>query len=292
MPKRVNKLLRGRSVPELVGYMLKRGSGLASATLRLLPDFMIIGAQRSGTTSLYNYLSQHPDVYPSFPKEVHFFSNYYHQGTNWYRSHFPMQRQKVKIEGDGGRRFITGEATPYYLFHPHAARRAAQVVPDARLIVLLRNPVARAYSHYYHEVRMGAETLSFEEAIRGEAERLKGEREKIISDEYYRSYNFQHFSYLQRGHYWEQIQEWLRYFQRDAILLLNSDQMDENPANIFRQVTDFLSIDPTDKIQFKKYHVASNPKMNPEIYEQLSNYFQPYNQMLSEFTGIHFDSDH
>src|SRR4051812_20031887 len=119
-----------------------------SAPLRGLPSVLIIGAQKSGTTSLSSYLVEHPDMLPSLRKEVHYFSFNYERGVNWYRAHFPYTHHLR-------RGALTLDATPYYLVHPLVAQRAAQLLPHAKLVVLLRNPVDRALSHYQHEVRGG-----------------------------------------------------------------------------------------------------------------------------------------
>jgi|SRR5690242_3518862 len=121
----------------------------------ILPHFLIIGAQRCGTTSLFEYLARHPDVAPPSAKELHFFDSEYHKGDAWYRERFPSLRNG----------FITGEATPYYIFHPHTPTRVRDWNSKVKLIVLLRNPVDRAYSHYHHEVRLGTESLDFETAL-------------------------------------------------------------------------------------------------------------------------------
>ncbi|MDQ4004850.1 MAG: sulfotransferase domain-containing protein, partial [Actinomycetota bacterium] len=132
-----------------------RGVGVATSWARPLPDFVVIGAKRAGTTSLYAYLAEHPDVAPLFParqriKGVHYFDTNHHRGLRWYRSHMPSW-----IRRTGGR--LAGEASPYYLAHPLAAERAARTIPDAKLVVLLRNPADRAYSHYRERVRHDAE---------------------------------------------------------------------------------------------------------------------------------------
>src|SRR5437879_9845243 len=127
--------------------------------IRLLPDFIIIGTQRGGTTSLYSYLASHPSVGPASTKEVHFFDNKYTKGLAWYRAHFPSAIEKYYAEHIQKRKFITGESSPYYLFHPHVPKRVAKDVPHAKFIVLLRNPVDRAYSQYNHAVDGGRETV-------------------------------------------------------------------------------------------------------------------------------------
>lgn len=164
-----------------------------------LPDFVVIGAAKSGTSFFYHLLSQHPLVEPAAFKELQFFDVHFGEGVEWYRRGLPQPSLK------GGRRTITGEATPHYLFHPHAAQRMAQVVPKARLIALLRNPVDRAYSHYQMVVKNGRETLYFEEAIRAEGARLRCERDKMLRDEHYFSTDYRAFSYLSTGVYVDQL---------------------------------------------------------------------------------------
>src|SRR5690349_3699828 len=173
---------------------------------RLLPDFLIIGAQRGGTTSLYNYLQAHPNIHSASIKEVHFFDRKFQKGVHWYRAHFPMRLTKVYAGRFRHEGFVTGEASPAYLFHPQVPERIARLLPRVKLIVLLRNPVDRAYSQYYHTLQLGYETLTFEEAIAAEEERIAGEREKISQDEYYQSHAFKHQSYLSRGIYVDQLQ--------------------------------------------------------------------------------------
>lgn len=287
----IARVLKSRSIPEILAFMLHRGIGLATASQRILPDFIIIGAQRCGTTSLFQYLCQHPEVYPSIPKEVHYFSNNYQKGINWYRSHFPLRSQKLKIISKNNGGFITGEATPYYLSHPHAPKRAAKVVPNARLIVLLRDPVRRAYSHYFHEVNMGIETLPFEEAIHKEEDRLRGEFDKLLGDETYRSFNYQHFSYLARGIYADQIERWLKVFKPDSMLVLNSSWLNKDPINTFRTVTGFLGLSDWYQIDASKYHTASYPPMEENIKRQLYDFFRPHNQRLYDLTNINLELD-
>src|SRR5947209_7625266 len=196
-----------------------------TAPLRLLPDFLIIGTQRGGTTSLYHYLQAHSCLKPTTTKEVHFFDKKYRKGLLWYRGHFPLVWEKVYAQRVQKRAFVTGEASPAYLFHPHVHKRIAQVLPHVKLIVLLRNPVDRAYSQYYHSLELGLETRSFEEAIQDEVERTSQEREKILKDEHYQSYTYRHHSYLTRGIYVDQLQAWMRFFSREQFLILKSEDL-------------------------------------------------------------------
>jgi hypothetical protein len=288
----IKRVLRERSISDLLNWGIQRIAGTVTGKRRLLPDFIVIGAQRAGTTSFFNYLCQHPEVHPSFPKEVHYFSNNFQKGLSWYRSHFPLASSKVKSEEVDGRKFITGEATPYYLCHPHAPLRAFQVVPKALLIVLLRDPVERAYSHYHHEVRMGAETLSFEDALDKEDERLQHETQKMVENEQYRSFNHQHFSYLSRGIYLEQIQAWRKHFSPESMLILTSEGFYSEPSKAINQVTDQLGLSGWQLKDTKKYNSSPYPEMDARTRKRLVEYYQPYNEKLFEYLNMDLGWEH
>src|SRR5919201_3141433 len=159
-----------------------RAYGHATAPLRPLPDFLIIGAQKAGTTALYAYLRWHPGITGPSWKEVSFFDRYYARGEAWYRGNMPSRPRQWLAERRNGRPPLVGEASPSYLFHPLAPERVANLLPRARLIAVLRNPVDRAFSHYQHELSLGREHLSFEEALDREDERLRGEVERMKQD--------------------------------------------------------------------------------------------------------------
>jgi len=138
-----------------------------------MPDFLIIGATKSGTMSLYRMIASHPQVMPAKSKECAFFNRDLYArplGGLWYRSHFPNVLHRHRLSRLHGRKILTGEATPNYLFSPHAPGRVKATLPDARLIVTLRNPVDRAYSAYCMHIRNNLESLTFEDAISVEVE--------------------------------------------------------------------------------------------------------------------------
>src|SRR5712691_894851 len=151
-----------------------------TAPVRLLPDFLLIGTQRGGTTSLCHYLRAHPCITTATISDTHFFDKKYSRGLAWYRGHFPTHVEKYYAQRLRERAFVIGEACSSYLFYPHTSKRVASILPRVKLIILLRNPVDRAYSQYYHALELGHETLSFEEAIRREEESIAREREKIL----------------------------------------------------------------------------------------------------------------
>jgi hypothetical protein len=280
-------------VPIPLPSKLYRG---VTASLRVLPDFLIIGTQRGGTTSLYRYLKAHPCFGAPSNKDIHFFDRRYRKGLTWYRGHFPAIWEKAYAQQIRKRPFLTGEASPSYLFHPHASRRIAEALPDVKLIVLLRNPVSRAYSQYHHAVELGFETLSFEEAIRHEEERTAKEREKIFKDEHYYSEEYKHRSYLTKGIYVDQLQTWMRFFPRERFLILKSEDFNANPAAAFKQVLTFLNLPETElaveKQNYKQYNANTYPsKMDAARRARLVEYFQPHNVRLYELLGIDFGWD-
>jgi len=162
-----------------------------TGTLHPFPNYLIIGAAKCGTGSLYRYLIQHPEIKPALTKEVRFFDKYYDKGTNWYRVSFPFKNFLR-------RNYVTGEATPRYLDHPHAPKRVKEVIPNAKFIILLRNPIDRAYSMYNMRVGRKRENLSFEEAINQEKKRTEGEFQQMELDENYYSRAYFHHAYLDR----------------------------------------------------------------------------------------------
>ena len=254
--------------------------------LRLMPDFIIIGAQKCGTTSLYYDLTAHPCIAPALTKEVHFFDTNFGKGTTWYRAHFPLLLPKARRQN-----VITGEASPSYIFHPLAPKRISGMIPTAKIIVLLRNPVDRAYSHYQHSVRKGVETLSFEDALTHEAERLDGEREKILQDESYDSFNRRNYSYLSRGIYVDQLETWTSIFPREQLLILNSEDLYTDPQAILKQVLDFLALPARALKEYAKHNQADYPRMGARTRGRLIDYFKPYNQRLYGYLGVDFDWD-
>lgn len=271
--------------------MNKRFFRILTSSVRTLPDFLIVGAQKCGTTSLYNYLTEHPCVMPAVMKEVHFFDVNFNKSTIWYRSFFPTVVIKNYFKRIYKRNLITGESSPYYLFHPHVPKRIFSILPNVKIVMLLRNPVDRAYSHYNQEVKLRFEYLSFKEAIELEQERLNGEVEKILEDENYYSYNHGHYSYLARGIYVDQIKNWLRFFSKKQVLILRSEDFFRNPAKITKKIFKFLEIPNWSDIKYKKFAEGSYKKMDNEIRENLIRYFKLHNQRLYKFLGKDFKWD-
>jgi Sulfotransferase domain len=283
MPSLKNKLLSwmNQHAPGMV-------SGYRHATWqsRALPDFIIIGAQKAGTTSLHKYLLQHPQIVQSLKKEVHFFDggldqgvDNFEKGTPWYSSHFPL-RKNMKA---GQKTF---EATPSYLFNPPAPKRIYDLIPQVKLISLLRNPTERAISHYFQEKRKGMESLPMLEAFEAEETRLKS----CIVEKDYKSDVFRCYSYKSRGLYKEQLERYYERFPREQILVIPSEEFFVRPDTSLAEVFEFIGVDKEFKIaDLKPRNVASNRfEIEPKVYEYLNNFFLPHNQALYELVGQNY----
>jgi Sulfotransferase domain len=288
MPRAVTVLRR--TTPRFAQLAVRstvRGYGKATAAWRPLPDYLIIGAKKGGTSSLTNWLLQHPDnlrMFPSFQplKSPHFFDINFAKGVAWYRSHFPTERVRSDRPGS-----IVGEASPYYMFHPAAAARARSVVPDAKVIAVLRNPVSRAYSNYWDRVSAGTETLpTFEEALAAEEGRMAGvDHERLVHDPTYYSLAHDQFTYLARGRYLEHLQTWLDTFPGEQTLVLRAEDMYSDPAGVFDTVQRFLGLRACPSINMKTYNERSKPPIDARTRDRLAEYYRPYNEALYERLG-------
>lgn len=255
---------------------------LATASLRQLPSFLIIGAQKSGTTSLYSCLTQHPRVESAFEKEVRYFNNHFHRGVNWYKAHFPL---------GPGRRVISGEGEPSYLPNPIAAERVRELVPSARFVVMLRNPVDRAYSHYHHRHTRGQEKRTFEEVCEADMEVLKDGWAGLPTADYVRLGHL-HYSYLPRGFYYEQLKTWMDVFPRDQFLIVRAEDFFADSQAVFDDVLAHLGLPPHRLEQGDKRNVGGySQSMSDETRARLEAYFRPQNQRLYEFLDRDFGWD-
>jgi hypothetical protein len=287
--------VRWKMVPPGLKQMVKRTlkpMHLLTGPIRLLPDFIIFGAPRCGTTSLYNYLIQHPRIAPPYKKEVHFFDINYSKGRTWYRAHFPSSIYKRYVKTARQQDLITGESSPSYIWYPHTPKRVFETVPRVKLIALLRNPVDQVYSHYQMNIiRWGKETLSFEEAIDKEEQRVQGEMEKMLADESYFSETHSRLSYLSGAVYVDQLKPWFELFPREQILILRSEDFYVDPPSVFKQVLDFLGLPVLKLKDSRKHHSLRYDTMEAATRKRLLEYFEPHNQRLYEYLGVNFGWD-
>jgi sulfotransferase family protein len=251
------------------------GFGQATSRWRPLPDFLVIGAQKAGTTALYAYLRWHPGITGPSWKEVSFFDRHWWRGPAWYRGQFPLR--------SGSR--LVGEASPSYLFHPLAPERVRSLVPAARLVALVRDPVARAYSHYQHEVALGREPLSFEDALAAEGERTRGEEARLVADPRAFSRPWWDHTYVARGLYAEQLERWLAVFPREQLLVVRSEDLGERPGQTYGEILAFLGADPHALQEYPRIFGREYADMAPETRLALAARFAEPNRRLGELLG-------
>lgn len=254
-----------------------------TALLRQAPTFMIIGAQKGGTTSLYQYLDTHPQCAGAWGKEVKYFDENYDRDRWWYRGHFAFRQPAIAH---------TFDASPSYLFMPNVPQRIAQHSPDAKFIALLRHPIARAISHYQMNLRLPhiPEERSFAQAIHAEADLMAAERAKMQDDSQYFSQPFKWYSYLARGHYAQQLQRWYEHFSAAQILVIQSERLFTQPAMVYAEVLDFLNLDTWTPPAFKSLNQASYDfDIDAETRIWLEEHFAPHNHALYDLLGTTYD---
>ena len=175
-------------------------------------------------------MRQHPEIFTPAQKELHYFSLHYQRGDEWYQQQFnaaaPFQRW--------------GEFTPYYLFHPLVPARILQSAPQARLIILLRDPVQRAISQYNHSRRLGLEDLHLDQALAAESLRLSKAVSAIAAGQNHRSHQEQ--CYLARSRYEVQVARYKELFSAEQMLLIRIERLYEDPDIYWRKLLDFLNV--------------------------------------------------
>jgi hypothetical protein len=274
--------------PETLGRIQQaaRTLGRATAGLRMTPDFLIVGAQRSGTTSMYRALAQHPSVLRAvLHKGVHYFDVHYDQPMSWYRGHFPLRLTAERVRRRTGVPTQTFESSPYYMFHPLAAERIARDLPDAKLIVLVRDPVERAYSAHAHELARGFETEPFDRALELEEDRLRGETERLLSDPHYESHHHRHNAYVTRGQYVDYLEPLARTVGRDRVHVVDSHDFFTRPEPVYDGVLDFLGLPRGTYPQFERHNARPRSAMPEALRLRLTEHFAPYDERLAKWLG-------
>lgn len=261
------------------------GLSWPTADLRLEPDFLVVGAQRCGTTSLFRALEQHQQVVrPTFNKGINYFDLNYLRGERWYRAHFPLM---LTARGRTNQQQITAtfEASGYYMFHPLAPDRIARDLPDVKIVAMLRDPVERAYSAWKHEVARGFDQMPFEEAISQEAQRTAGERERIIGDPRYQSFAYRHHSYTARGHYAAQLRQFYDRFPASNIHVVYSESFFAEPASEFDLLAGFLGVEPAVGVRFDQHNARPSGPMPGRTREVLTQIYDGEADELARLVG-------
>lgn len=272
-----------------------RGYALSTATLRPAPDFLVIGTKRGGTTSLFNYLLAHPGVLGLFPqsrgkKSTDYFFKETARGDRWYRSHFHTTPYRDRLGRRLGYAPVGGEASPYYVWDPRIAGRVRALAPDLKAVLLLRDPVDRAWSHYQERRENGVEPLSFADALRAEPERTGGELERMLADPSYYSEAHDWYSYRARGVYQHQIENWLASFPAEQLLVLRSEDMYADVQAVFDRVCEFLGV-PSVQLPTRRPYNAS--QVRDEVPEpcrsELAAFYADHNRALEDYLGYPLD---
>ena len=267
--------------------VLSRGVGRLTCQVRMLPTFLIVGGQRCGTTSMYRTLSQHPAILkPVLHKGVHYFDTAYDRGFGWYRGHFPLQATSRWTARRVGTEPVTFESSPYYMFHPLAVGRIAADLPGVRLLVLLRDPVERAYSAHAHELARGFEDQPFEAALEVEEERLRGEAERLAAEPGYRSHHHQHHGYLHRGRYLEHLLRLAEAVGRDRLLVIDSHGFFSDPEPVYADVLKFLGLPNRSTPVFERHNARARAPMPQTLRARLEDHFAPHDERLADWLGF------
>lgn len=249
----------------------------------MLPGFLICGGQRCGTTSLYRAMAAHPVVLKAvLHKGVHYFDTNYRRGFGWYRGHFPLRRSATRIERETGFRPQTFESSPYYLYHPHAGARIAADLPGVKLIVLVRDPVERAYSQHAHELARGFELeADFGRALDLEPSRLAGQRERLLADPHAYSFSHQHHGYRARGEYARYLDILAKHVGRERILVLDSEQFFMDPKPVYDSVLEFLGLPHLGYPEFERHNARPRSAgMEARLRGELTAHFAPHDAAL------------
>lgn len=257
---------------------LALGWGRLTAPWRMEPAFLVIGAQRCGTTSLFRALSDHPDVLrPTASKGIGYFDVNHHRGRRWYLGHFPLRL--------GRRGKVTFESSGYYSFHPAASSRIRSELPGVKVVLMVRNPVDRAHSAHRHELARGFESLEFVEAVDAEAGRLEGEEARLLTDPSYESFEHRHHAYLARGRYVEQVRRFVAELGRENVHLVDADRLFADPDAELSTLFAWLGLSAWLPESFDQWNARPRDSMDPEVRRRLSEHFEPFDRELTEFLG-------
>jgi Sulfotransferase domain len=260
--------------------------GRPTSRWRTLPNVLIAGGQRCGTTSMYRALIQHPAVLRAVGRKgVHYFDTDYDRGPNWYRGHFPLTRSVERVRRATESTPVVLESSPYYGFHPLAATRIDADLPGVKLIVLIRDPVERAYSAHAHEFARGFESETFERALALEPERLKGQDERLVDQPFSVSLDHQHHAYVARGQYVELLRRLAGVVGRDRLHVVDSHRFFAEPEDVWADTLAFLDLPAGGDPVFERHNARPRSPMSAEVRHQLEEHFRPWDDELIEWLG-------
>lgn len=247
-----------------------------SSGARPLPDFIQIGAQKGGSSALYKFICAHPDVVRAFVKEPHYFSGKFHEKTlSWYKAQFP-----IKSTGQ-----LVGEASPSYCTHPLAPKRIKELIPDVKLLFIVRNPVDRAVSNYFHSKRYGSEELEIADAFKRPLADFESEYQKMATEDGYHSSTYNRFGYLHKGLYAYHLKKWYEYFSPEQLLIVENNDLQTRPKDVYAEVCSFLGLKQWMPEAFNKHNVGKTKEIPESIKTELSAFFREHNQEFFNLIG-------
>ena len=266
---------RAPTARDLTTAFARRGVRRLTAPVRPMPDVIIIGAMKCGTTSAAWYLNQHPRVRGASRKEVHYFDHHYTRGDLWYRAFLPL--------GLPGRTWLSLEATPYYLSYPLAPRRVARACPEAKLIALLRDPAARAVSQWKQRSRENRESRTLEQVLAEERELPTPDPVTFGRD---RAAAQEHLArVLDHGMYAAQLRRWFEHFPREQVLVMESTELFTDPQSAMTRMHGFLGIEPFETPDVRARNVGDRREAEPAAMQGLRDFYRPHNEELFELLG-------
>jgi hypothetical protein len=268
------------------GRSFALGAGRLTARLRSEPTFLMVGAQRCGTTSLFRALLSHPNVLrPIMHKGVNYFDVNADKSWNWYLGHFPLIANARRKAAPGHDTAGVFEASGYYMFHPHAPGRIAQALPNVKIVAMVRDPVERAYSAYKHEFARGFETETFERALELEDARIEPELARMVADPSYQSSAYRHQAYRRRGHYAEQLAEFVSLLGPGSVHVVESERFFTEPEDEYIRLLEFLGLPTVMPPSFDQYNARPGSPLDPALHAELRAHFRPHDEALEAYLG-------
>lgn len=269
-----------------LGRRVSVAVGERTAGSRMRPSFVLAGAQRCGTTSLFRALISHPAIMqPVHHKGINYFDVSYERGWSWYQGHFPLRARAALSASRANEEALTFDASGYYLYHPHAPARMAKDLVDVRVLVMLRDPVERAFSAYRHELARGFEHETFDRALQLEDERVGPELARMIDDPTYNSFSHRHHSYRRRGQYAEQLTRLVDAVGRERLLVVDSQDFFAQPEREYERITDFLGVSRHVPESFDRWNARPGAAMSSEARELLESAYRPDDAALRALLG-------
>lgn len=276
-------------------FSLKKFFRNLTSSFRVLPNFIIIGSGRAGTTALYSYLIQHPSIFGASTEnnesvaDLHFFEYMISDKISWYKSHFPTKLTKILYEAKSKNNFVTGEYTSTYMYNKNVPKRISELLPDVKIIIILRNPVDKAYSTYSQQYSFNEFSSSFEDTVQAEFQRI--ELCKSQPDLYTQNPDFESnviTSIIRHGIYYDYLETWTKFFKKNQILIIDSEELKNSTQKTIDKVFNFLDVFPYKVDNLSKINVGKYSPINKKSREDLSEFYKPYNEKLNDLLDTNF----